>query len=495
MINDFDLTRVGLRTKLILSLLAMISGAILILSVVISLAVQNFYREAQQENLSQKAAYFASYYENKYRQQGYTWGQKYGTLPSSDPEIQKLVDANGQDIFCFQPFNFNSCVDPTLGNALRQSLNGQKAEGYLNVSTPAGSYPALYVSVPMKIDGKIIGALFISDPKADPNKLVNRINNTIATTAIIIGSIVLILGFWLTRSLTRPLKSLTIAAEHMKQGKYAQRVPVPPAQDELGLLAQTFNEMADTIESDVNELRRQEQARRELLANIAHDLATPLTAIQGFSEALADDIIQDPTARQETAQRIGREVQRLRRMVADLQQMTSLESGHTRLDLAPLSLQELIDETLAVIEPECENAGITIRSEIAPDAALVQADSDRIAQVLLNLLDNARRHTPSGGSITVDARLGESGQSMEVWIEDTGVGINPEDLPHIFERFYRADRSRTGATGGSGLGLSIVRAIITAHGGKVWAQSTRGKGTRISFSLPLAEQSPSEALV
>jgi two-component system sensor histidine kinase BaeS len=486
--RPFDITQVGLRTKLTLSLLLVTIGAILILSIVISLAVQSFYREAQHDNLRQKALYFAGYYENKYRQQGYTWGNKYGTLVSSEPEIQKIVDASGQDIICFQPYGFVSCKDPTLTDALHKSLNGQEGDGYLNVSTPKGSFLSIYISVPMRINGQIIGALFISDPKADSDALINRINSSIELTALIVGSLVLLFSLLLTRSMTRPLKWLTLAAEQMKQGKYAQRVPVPAAQDELGLLAQTFNEMADTIESDVNELRRQEQARRELLANIAHDLATPLTAIQGFSEALADDMIQDPSARQETAQRIGREVQRLRRMVADLQQMTSLESGRTRLDLAPLSLHELIAETLAVIEPECEHAGIVVHNETRDDIPLVQADSDRVTQVLLNLLDNARRHTPVGGTITVGAHPGESGQSVEVWIEDTGVGIDSADLPHIFERFYRADRSRTGATGGSGLGLSIVRAIITAHGGKVWARSTPGEGTRISFSLPMAEK-------
>jgi signal transduction histidine kinase len=242
--------------------------------------------------------------------------------------------------------------------------------------------------------------------------------------------------------------------------------------------------MADTIEADVNELRRQEQARRELLANIAHDLATPLTAIQGFSEALADDMIASPEGRQETAQRIAREVQRLRRMVGDLQQMTSLESGQTPLDLAPLNICTLVEETLAVIAPECEQKSITFHNKISPFSPLVLADGDRITQVLLNLLDNARRHTPEGGEICVGATPKE--YNLYIWVSDTGIGINAADLPHIFERFYRADRSRTGTTGGNGLGLSIVKAIIIAHKGTIYAESTSGKGTRIIFTLPLA---------
>jgi signal transduction histidine kinase len=289
----------------------------------------------------------------------------------------------------------------------------------------------------------------------------------------------------MARRLTRPVEALTVAAEQMKRGKYTERVAVPKTQDELGQLALTFNEMANTIESDVNELRQQDKMRRELIANIAHDLATPLTAVQGFSEALADDLISKPEERHETAQLIGREVQRLRRLVADMQQMSSLESGQIKLDLAPLDLSSLVDETLAVLTQESEEAGITITNEIAPSTPLVLADSDRVTQVLFNLLDNARRHTPRGGSITVSAQ--QEGPMLRVSIADTGVGIDANDLPHIFERFYRADRSRTGATGGSGLGLSIVKAIITAHRGDICAESTPGKGTRISFTLPLAE--------
>ena len=151
-------------------------------------------------------------------------------------------------------------------------------------------------------------------------------------TGSVIAIIVIIFSLWLARRLTRPLTSLTFAAEQMGEGNYDQRVVIPKGKDELGRLALSFNSMAERIESDVTELHRQDQMRRDLIANIAHDLATPLTAIQGFSEALADDVITDPQARQDTAQLIGREVQRLRRLVSDMQQMTSFESGRIQLD-------------------------------------------------------------------------------------------------------------------------------------------------------------------
>ncbi|HEY6407531.1 MAG TPA: HAMP domain-containing sensor histidine kinase, partial [Ktedonobacteraceae bacterium] len=160
-----------------------------------------------------------------------------------------------------------------------------------------------------------------------------------------------------------------------------------------------------------------------------------------------------------------------------------LDAGRARLELAPLDLHALVDETLAVIRPECEQAGITLHNEIDPLAGPVLADSDRITQVLLNLLDNARRHTPAGGTIVVGAQAVD--KMLRVSIGDSGTGIDAADLPYIFERFYRVDRARTASAGGSGLGLSIVKAIITAHGGTISAESEPGQGTRIYFSLPL----------
>jgi two-component system sensor histidine kinase BaeS len=179
-------------------------------------------------------------------------------------------------------------------------------------------------------------------------------------------------------------------------------------------------------------------------------------------------------------------VQRLRRLVADVRQMTMMEAGQIKLDLAPLDLNSLVDETVLVIEPECEATGIVIKNGIAANVPQVQADSDRLTQVLLNLLDNARRHTSSGGKIGIWATQSKDKQNMIcITIADTGVGIDPKDLPHIFERFYRDDRSRAAITGGSGLGLAIVKAIVTAHGGQVWAESKLGQGTHIMFTLPL----------
>ncbi|HKV58836.1 MAG TPA: HAMP domain-containing sensor histidine kinase, partial [Ktedonobacteraceae bacterium] len=360
-------------------------------------------------------------------------------------------------------------------------------------------FSGFYVSVPVYDGGvpggKVIGALLLAQPYKypqgfAPGDVLGTLDTVILITGAIIALLVVAFSVFMTRRLTRPLVSLTAAAEQMKGGDYSQRVDTPQSKDEIGTLAQTFNDMAGKIETDVTELRRQDQLRRDMIANIAHDLVTPLTAIQGFSEAIADEVISAPEARYETAQLIGREVQRLRRLVSDMQNMTALETGRMQLDLAPLNMRVLVDEVLEVIGPECEQAGITLRNEITPAMPLVLADSDRITQVLLNLLDNARRYTPAGGSISVDASLEADARGakwLDVSVQDTGSGIDAADLPSIFDRFFRIDRARSGTHDGSGLGLSIVKAIITGHGGSIKAESTPGEGTRISFTLPVAE--------
>ena len=486
----------NLRLKLVLSYLGVALGAILLLILVVSLAVQNYFFSSQQKQLQSSAETAAQQIEQVYSTQaGGNWANV-PLLRIYEPYLFVVIDQNeilhSPSRPPFLPLN-DTDLPAALKQALVQALGGQEVQGTLQASPDSGSSGGQYISIPLRLEGnpngKIIGAVLLAQPNQypegfSPYEFLANVDQAILIAGAIIAIIVVIFSLMLARRFTRPLESLTAAAEQMKGGNYAQRVTPLKTQDELGRLALSFNAMADTIEADVTELRRQEQLRRDMIANIAHDLVTPLTAIQGFSEALADEVISEPKARQETALLIGREVQRLRRLVSDMQRMTSFESGYLQLDLAPLNLHELLDELLTVIGPECEQAGITVHNEIVPTTPLVLADSDRITQVLLNLLDNARNHTPAGGKITIGARRED--HFLTVWVSDTGTGIDPSNLPYIFERFYRADRARTGSTAGSGLGLSIVKAIIIAHGGTIRAESVPNQGTTILFTLPLA---------
>jgi two-component system, OmpR family, sensor histidine kinase BaeS len=491
----FALPPLGLRLKLVLSYLFVTLGAILILAIVVSIATQNYFANAQRDQLHVQVENLAAQIGHYYRANGEDWNEvPLQYIQTSDPYLLIITDQNEEPLLQRGPASLTVSANDqsTLTQALRLALQGQETDGHLQGSNDSNSFTGYFVAETLHYNGQengqIIGAMVAALPErylqgSPPLEFLANVNQAILVTSVIVALAVILFSLLLARSLTRPLESLTVAADQMRRGDYTTRTNPPKSRDELERLAVTFNAMADTIESDVNELRRQEQLRRDLLANIAHDLATPLTAIQGFSEALADGVIVDEEARQETAQLIGREVQRLRRLVSDVRDMTSLDSGRARLELAPLDLQALVDETLAVIGPECEQGGITLRNEIDPQTAPVLADSDRITQVLLNLLDNARRHTPEGGGITVSAH--PLGKMLRVCVSDSGTGIDAADLPYIFERFYRVDRARTASAGGSGLGLSIVKAIITAHGGTISAESSAGQGTRIYFSLPL----------
>jgi len=492
----------SLRTKLVLSYLAVTLGAILILSIAVALAVQYYFAYQLQDQFMSQAQAAAQQAGQEYHTANAKWDYVHHLGWIDQDTVEMIVDTNGT-IESSLPDHarmvgvMNNNI-PAIDRCLQNALQGQDGtishiQGSSNGDDGPPTPPAMYVCDAVRDNGQqngqIVGALLLIKSEqyaqgSPPHGFLFNVSLAILFAGGGIALVVAFFSFILARGLTNPLRSLTTAAEKMQGGDYAQRVVPPASQDEIEHLSLAFNAMADTIEADVNELRRQEQLRRDLIANIAHDMLTPLTAVQGFSEALADEVITNARARQETAQLIGREVQRLRRLVSDMQHMTSLEAGRLHFDFAPLNLYELVNETLAVIEFECNQQGITLRNEMPPWLPLVQADGDRITQVLLNLLDNARRHTPTGGTITIGAEPGE--RDLKVWVSDTGTGIDAADLPYIFERFYRADRSRTGTTGGSGLGLSIVKAIITAHGGTIHAESQPGVGTRILFTLPRA---------
>ena len=246
--------------------------------------------------------------------------------------------------------------------------------------------------------------------------------------------------------------------------------------------------MATRLEKDVDELRKQEFWRRELIMNITHDLATPLTAIAGLGESLVDGVNQDREDFEATGRIIVRETLRLRRLVQDLHLMAKVEAGAMQPQPKVLRLAAVVDEALAVLAPEFERANVEPLNNVAFDLPPAWADPDMLMRVFSNLCDNALRHTPSGGTVVVEAR--QQGNMLEVAVTDSGKGIAPEALARVFDRFYRADTSRHVRTGGSGLGLTIVRAIVEAHGGTIRAENASQGGARFIFSLPIAEQAP-----
>ncbi len=283
-----------------------------------------------------------------------------------------------------------------------------------------------------------------------------------------------LVGMLLSRSITGPIARMTQASEAMARGDYAQTIP-GGGQDEVGRLAQAFNAMA-------REVKRAHQMERDLVANVSHDLKTPLTAIQGFAQALVDGTAQDRQAQARAAQIILEEAQRMRRLIQDLLDLARLESGQMPIAHEPVDLVALLADVGRTFGPRAEQSGITLSLRLPPTLPPIPGDAVRLEQVFSNLLDNALRYTPAGGQIEVAASPTSEG-TVEIIVSDTGCGIPPEELPRIFERFYRLDKARAGS-GGTGLGLAIVREIVSAHEGSIRAASQVGQGSRFTVTLP-----------
>lgn len=279
----------------------------------------------------------------------------------------------------------------------------------------------------------------------------------------------------LSRQILRPVEQLTTAARRMEAGDLAVRVPTG-ARDELAQLAHAFNAMAEG-------LQRTESLRRTMVGDVAHELRTPLTNIRGYLEALRDGVVQPDPAMLDS---LHDEALLLNRLIDDLQDLALAEAGQLRLDRRPTDVPTIAAQVLAAARPRLKARHVTANLIAAQYLPRVLVDAERIGQVLRNLLNNALTHTPSGGkiSITIAPDPAAPAEWLCVTVSDTGSGIPAADLPHIFERFYRADPSRNRATGGAGLGLTIVRQLVQAHGGSVWAESTLGHGTTIGLKVP-----------
>lgn len=233
---------------------------------------------------------------------------------------------------------------------------------------------------------------------------------------------------------------------------------------------------------DVTELRRLEQVRTEFVSNVSHELRTPLTSIKGFIETLLDGAMEDPDTARRFLQIIQKEANRLERLISDLLDLSRIESGHIELKKRPTNLARLAESVHTVLKRQSDAKGLTVEVTIPEEFPEVMADADLLRQVFMNLIDNSIKYTPSGGKITIGASMGN--EAVEVFVEDTGIGIPKAHLSRLFERFYRVDKARSREVGGTGLGLAIVKHIVERHGGKAWIDSEVGKGTRVTFTIP-----------
>lgn len=289
------------------------------------------------------------------------------------------------------------------------------------------------------------------------------------------------LALLLGGGVARDIASLRAAAREIAAGNFDARVAASGG-DELSELGMAFNRMSEQLGESFERERRMEAARRDLVAAISHDLRTPLASLRAMLEAVQDGVVRDPDTVASYQDRMHGQIDRLSRLVDDLFELSRLESG-APLALMSVDLPELIEETAAGFRPAADGAGVALGVEVAPGIGACTLDPTQIQRVLVNLIGNALRHTPAGGSIWV--RAARAGRGLTIDVADTGAGIRDEDLPHVFDRFYRGEPSRSRETGGTGLGLAISRAIVQAHGGHISAQNAQPNGAHFSFDLPV----------
>ena len=333
------------------------------------------------------------------------------------------------------------------------------------------------------MDGRQVGSLEVGpnipgDTPDEPSvsSLVSSINNYLIWTGLAAGLGGVLLVSLVSRQILSPVQALGAVASRLGRGDLSHRAD-SSGPTEIRELADSFNRMAAS-------LQEAESQRRNLVADVAHELRNPLFNIQGYLEAIKDGLLE-PDA--DTIDTIHGQVLHLGRLVEDLRLLAQAEAGALHLDLAPGSLDDVIARAVDAARPRAEAGGVSLRYTAPEQHVLAVMDRTRIAQVVSNLLDNAVQHTPSGGSVTVGIGLDMPGL-VRVSVADDGEGIPAEDLPLIFERFYRVDPSRSRATGGAGLGLTIARGLVEAHGGTIWAESPELSGATVYFELPVSQE-------
>lgn len=574
--------------KLLLSYLAVALVTLLAVGITTSRLFAGFYYSVKEKELLQQGQQVAQALQTSIgtaRENLRVWGSHLRNLPGSRLVVLERADlAPGADPR--PPGRPPPLLDPATSLKV---LRGEPASGRVPAS-PFGQ-DILRAVIPLKDRGEVTGALVIFTPLADIAATIRAVQRLIVSAAGIAVLFATLLGFYLSRSISRPLKEMGRISLAMAEGNFKQQVPVT-SHDEVGQLAQNFNDLAVALDrtigalrqekrkiedilanmsegviavdqegrilfsnpgvarnlgtacgavlqgapigslgcpelaelfadvlkckesrsgelvlnggktcvithvtplvepgeavsgavavlEDVTELKQVDQLRRDFVANVSHELRTPLTAIQGFVEALLDEVTRDPKQYLEV---IYQETLRLKALINDILELSLLQSGQPKWDLNAVDVADLFGRVLFKLSEQVSAKSLTVKQDVPPDLPFLLANEDRVEQVLVNFLTNAIRYSPPGSTISL--RAFSATGNITVAVEDQGPGIPAEDLPHIWERFYRVEKSRSRALGGTGLGLAIAKEIIETHGGRVGVTSEVGRGSTFWFTLP-----------
>jgi two-component system phosphate regulon sensor histidine kinase PhoR len=371
--------------------------------------------------------------------------------------------------------------------------HGQRPEVLAAMTQPFGMVERFSKSMQMQLlyvakavrdkDGSVLGVLRVSLPADRVNQELTNLQLTMAGIALTGVIMALAIGYSLARRVTVPIREMVVVAEAMRIGRYDRRVRTL-GDDELGRLGDTLNRLGAELTSKISELHRLEVVRRDFVANVSHEIKTPLTSVKGYVETLLAGAINDPDNRVRFLEKIERNATRLTNLVQDLLSLAKIEAGEDSLKPVPCEWNPVINSVVARYEDTISGKNLRIKVNAPPQPLVVLGDKEAMTQVLDNLLTNAVKYTPEGGRISVT--LSSKGPWAKLEVEDTGIGIPAEHLGRIFERFYRVDKARSRELGGTGLGLSIVKHLVSAMSGDVGVESAVGVGSKFTVKLKMA---------
>lgn len=519
--------RVSLWLKLMGIFVAIIVTGVVVMFVVVNLATASQFRRFVLSSDLVQAQNLAPLLADYYAQQGNWQGVETLLTTGPQPAVQSETMSGMMGPGVMGPEMMREMFDAMRWReALLDRVVLTDAEGVI-VADSAGvlvgqHHPDehLAAGVAIRVEGQRVGTVLVDsmvEPALNPldQDFLRSVNLAVLLSAVAVGLVALVLGSIFFFQITAPVRRLTQAAEAVAAGDMDQRVVVRTG-DEIGRLARAFNTMTDSLE-------RAETLRRQMVADIAHELRTPLSLVQGNLEAILDGLY---ALNLENVASVHEETLVLTRLVNDLRDLALAEAGQLRLQRDTVSLVDLVERAVERFRSQAAEQEITLVTEMPSGLLPASGDEQRLSQVLINLLSNALHHTPPGGRVVVSAKqvsaeerdrgqataprmkkeskpwFGHSRASsgllfpeerlphspashLLISIADTGRGIPPEDVPHVFERFYRADKSRVRTSGGSGLGLAIARQIVEAHGGHIWVESWVGVGSTFFVALPV----------
>jgi signal transduction histidine kinase len=390
--------------------------------------------------------------------------------------------AHGMEFIAAQPasaFSAKLTAQPEPGQE-RDTVSFSQTYKFVD---PAGVRPTWYLEVSL------------SGPYTTRHDIITNVIGFLLIASIGALLLAIIVSFVLARRFTKPLRRLTDAARAMAEGDLSRRVPADRARaggEEIAELSRQFNAMADQVEETMEVIRRDRDISREFLADVSHELRTPLAALRTFNELLQEKAGNDVAARTEFLEASAQQIERLDWLAQNLLELSKLDSGLIRLDLRPDDLRATIESAVEQAQVSARRRGLNLTAEMPGMPVSTRHDPQRLGQVLTNLIGNAMKFTPRGGSVRVT--LAPYLRGARINVIDTGVGIGPEELPHIFDRFYRGSRANEARGSGSGLGLAIVRSIVDMHGGRVMVESRVGSGTTFSVTLPADPRTSADAV-